>query len=95
MRGARTLLAVITPDDRITMRAVTVVDDDGRVARVSEGVRLGERVAVNLDDSTAEGDRVQPVPMAPTGGGAAGIGEGGPSRAHAGNSSTGGVRSSP
>jgi RND family efflux transporter MFP subunit len=95
MRGARTLLAVITPDDRITMRAVTIVDDDGRVARVSEGVRLGERVAVNLDDSTAEGDRVQPVPMAPTGGGAAGIGEGGPSRAHAGNSSTGGVRSSP
>lgn len=63
VRGARTLVAIIGPDDRVKMQPVTVLEHDGDRVQV-QGVREGDRVAVALGDAADEGQRVQPVALA-------------------------------
>ncbi len=60
-RGAAPFVAVVGDDEHVHFRPVTVADDDGKVARLSEGVTPGERVAVNLGDEVADGAPVRPA----------------------------------
>jgi RND family efflux transporter MFP subunit len=60
VRGAKTFVALIGPDDRVKMQPVTVLQHDGDRVQIL-GVQEGERVAVALGDSADDGQRVQPV----------------------------------
>ena len=60
MRGDKPFVAVITPENTVTFRPITPSGDDGQHVRVLTGLKKGERVALNLGESVAEGDRVQP-----------------------------------
>src|SRR5205085_1838907 len=53
--------AEITSADRVAFRRVVVARDDGQSAQIAGGVAPGERVALNVGESVAEGARVQPV----------------------------------
>ena len=44
----------------MSFRPITPSGDDGQHVRVLTGLKKGERVALNLGESVAEGDRVQP-----------------------------------
>jgi len=61
VRGDTTLVAVVDSADRVAFRRVVVARDDGQSAEIAGGVVPGERVALNLGESVAEGARVQPV----------------------------------
>ena len=61
VRGDTTLVAVVDSVDRVGFRRVVVARDDGQSAQIAGGVAPGERVALNLGESVAEGARVQPV----------------------------------
>lgn len=61
VRGDTTLVAVIDSANRVAFRRVTVARDDGANAQIARGVAPGERVALNVGESVAEGARVQPV----------------------------------
>ena len=60
MRGDKPFVAVITPENTVSFRPITPSGDDGQHVRVLTGLKKGERVALNLGESVAEGDRVQP-----------------------------------
>src|SRR5205085_1644932 len=53
--------AEITVPDRVAFRRVVGARDDGQSAQSAGGVAPGERVALNVGESVAEGARVQPV----------------------------------
>jgi RND family efflux transporter MFP subunit len=61
IRETKKYVAVITPDDHVSYREVHVLDTDGVTVRLIDGVREGERVALNLGDSVDEGQHVQTV----------------------------------
>ena len=60
IRGKRTLVGVITPDNKVNLRPVEIYDSDGKTARLSSGVQDGEKVALNLGHSVDDGELVQP-----------------------------------
>lgn len=64
MRGDKPFVAVITAENAVTFRAVTPSGDDGQHVRILSGLTKGERVALNLGESVAEGERVQAVDVA-------------------------------
>jgi len=59
-RTDKPLVAVIGNDNRVSYRVVKVVDSDGKMVQIGEGVSVGERVALQPGTSLAEGDLVQP-----------------------------------
>ena len=61
VRGTRTFVAGVGSDDLVHLRPVKVSSTDGIRASVSEGVKVGDRVALNLPDEVGDGSRVQPV----------------------------------
>lgn len=61
MRGSKPFVAVLTPDNRVSFRPVVLAEDDGINARIASGLKLGERLAVNLSSSVNDGGKVQPV----------------------------------
>lgn len=61
MRGTKPFVAVITPGDTVVHRPVVIGVDEGPRVRIVSGLRAGERVAVNLGESVADGGRIQPV----------------------------------
>ena len=62
LRGREPFVAVVSDDDRVTYRSVEIADDDGVNVQVVHGISDGERVALNLGDSLAEGAKVQVAP---------------------------------
>jgi len=60
-RGNETFVAVVTPTNRVTYRQVHVASTDGITVRLIDGLKEGDRVALNLGDSVPEGARVQPA----------------------------------
>ncbi|GFO53956.1 RND transporter MFP subunit [Geomonas sp. Red276] len=69
-REEKTMVAVIGEDNRVRYRPVTVADSNGKQLRLSEGVREGDRVALNPGTGLTEGELVQPVlAKEPAGGG--------------------------
>jgi membrane fusion protein, multidrug efflux system len=65
MRGDKTYVATLTPDNRVSFREVTVYSSDGKTALVSSGISEGEQVMLDLGESVIEGHRVQPVRVTP------------------------------
>ena len=60
-REEKSFVAVVTGDNRVHFRQVTVAESDGKLIRLSEGVQEGERVALNPGTGLVEGELVQPV----------------------------------
>ncbi len=60
-RERSAFVGVVGADDRVQFRPVTVADDDGIRARVSSGLSVGERVALNLGDEVGDGSVVRPA----------------------------------
>jgi RND family efflux transporter MFP subunit len=61
LRAKKPFVAVIGKDDRLALRPVVLASDDGQKARILEGLEVGERVGLNVGDTVAEGERVQPL----------------------------------
>jgi len=61
MRGAKPFVAVVTPDNRVFYRPVVTGEDEGPWVRIVSGLTKGQRIALNLGESVADGSRVQPV----------------------------------
>ena len=60
-RGTRAFATVIDDESHLHFRPVRLADDDGETARVLEGVRAGETVALNIGETLEDGALVQPV----------------------------------
>jgi len=60
IRGKNTLVGVVTPDNKVSLRPVEIYESDGVRVRLSSGVQEGEKVALNLGQNAEEGQRVQP-----------------------------------
>lgn len=63
-QSKQAILTVVDSESRARLRRVVVADDDGVHARIAEGIAPGERVALNLGSSIADGSIVQ-VMVAP------------------------------
>ncbi|MEI7711545.1 MAG: efflux RND transporter periplasmic adaptor subunit [Rhodospirillales bacterium] len=61
VRGTNTFVAGVGDDSLVRMRPVKVATTDGIRATLSEGAKLGDKVAIDLPDEVSEGSRIQPV----------------------------------
>jgi len=61
MRGDKPFVAVVTPANTVTFRPIVPSGDDGQHVRILSGLKPGERVALHLGESVAEGEKVQPA----------------------------------
>ena len=64
VRGSNTSVAVVDESGIVRFRPVKVAQTDGVRVSLSEGVKQGECVAINLPDEVADGSTVQPVALA-------------------------------
>jgi RND family efflux transporter MFP subunit len=61
-QGVKNFVAVVTPDDRVVVRGVRVMDNDGEIVHfMSDSVQAGDRVALDLGNTVPNGQRVQPA----------------------------------
>ena len=60
-RGGNAQVATLTPDDTVAFRTVRVNTTDGILVNVAEGLKAGEKVALNLPSSITEGAKVRPA----------------------------------
>jgi len=60
-RGIKTFVADVGDDTVVRMRPVLLARSDGMLVSLREGVKVGQRVALNLPDEITDGSRVQPV----------------------------------
>ena len=61
LRGTAPFVVVVGADNHIHFASVKLADDDGKTARVIDGLQGGERLALNLGEDVAEGGLVQPL----------------------------------
>ncbi|MDR3603285.1 MAG: efflux RND transporter periplasmic adaptor subunit [Syntrophaceae bacterium] len=61
IRKEKKFVGVITPDNKISFRPITIYYSDGKVLRLSSGVEEGELVAINLKNTISDGDKVHPI----------------------------------
>lgn len=61
LRGEKTLVAVVTPENKVHFQEVKVGSDDGQMVRLLSGLSAGTKVAMNLGDAVDEGSRVRPI----------------------------------
>ena len=61
LRDRLPFVAVLDQGGKVHYRPVVVADDDGLSVRLSSGLAIGERVAIDLGDSVVDGAQVQPV----------------------------------
>ncbi len=54
-------VAVVSADNRVNFRKVTVADSDGKMVRLASGLSRGEEVVLNPGFGIAEGMHVEPV----------------------------------
>jgi membrane fusion protein, multidrug efflux system len=61
-QGPKNYIALITPENRIAMREVHVMENDGEIVHfTADAVKVGDRVALDVGNSVPDGQRVQPV----------------------------------
>jgi membrane fusion protein (multidrug efflux system) len=65
VRGNDSLVAVLD-GDVLRFRPVKVASTDGAVISLTDGLRPGERIAINVPDEVIDGSRIQPVKAAKT-----------------------------
>jgi RND family efflux transporter MFP subunit len=61
VRGDTTLVPVVDGDNRVHYKRVSVSGTDGSNVQVLAGLAVGDRIAMNLGESVADGSKVQPV----------------------------------
>ncbi|WP_428541235.1 efflux RND transporter periplasmic adaptor subunit [Rhodopila sp.] len=61
VRGSKTMIADLGPDQTVHLRAVQVARTDGISAELAQGATVGQNVAINLPDEVGDGGRIQPV----------------------------------
>jgi membrane fusion protein, multidrug efflux system len=61
VRGTKTFVADIDANSLVHLRPVTVATTDGTKASLSDGARVGDRVALNPPDGMDDGSRVRPI----------------------------------
>jgi hypothetical protein len=61
MRGGKSYVAGVTDDGKVKLHDVTVAATDGSFFTVADGVKAGDRVAVNLPNEITDGDPIQLV----------------------------------
>ena len=56
---------VAVPDDKdvVHFRPVEIASTDGGVVRIGNGIKIGEKIIVNVPDEISDGSHIQPVPM--------------------------------
>jgi RND family efflux transporter MFP subunit len=59
--GTNTFVADVGDDTVVHMRPVTLARSDGVLVSLRDGVKAGQRVALNVPDEVVDGSRVQPV----------------------------------
>jgi hypothetical protein len=65
VRGNDSLVAVLE-GEVLRFRPVKVASTDGAVISLTDGLRPGERIAINVPDEVIDGSRIQPVKAAKT-----------------------------
>jgi RND family efflux transporter MFP subunit len=61
LRGTKTFVALVGPDDRVSYKPVVVASDNGAEVSIRSGVSPGKRIALNISGNVPEGGRIQPV----------------------------------
>ena len=59
-RGNQSMVAVLE-DDVVKFRQVKVASTDGALVSLTEGLKPGERIAINVPDEVTNGSRIQPI----------------------------------
>ena len=67
VREDKNFVGIITPDNKISFRPVTIYYSDGKALSLSSGVKEGELVAINVRNRISDGDKVDPIEEGPTG----------------------------
>ena len=65
--AAGSLVAIVQPDNKIRMQAVTLGTDFGRDVEIKKGLAADDKVVMNPPDSISDGQSVEIVPEAPKG----------------------------
>ena len=65
IRDDKYFVGVITPENHISFRPITIYYSDGKVLSLSSGVSDGELVAINVRNTVADGDKVDPIEVEP------------------------------
>jgi len=60
-RGVNTFVADVGEDAVVHIRPVRLAHSDGMLVALRDGVKVGQRVALNVPDEVIDGSRVQPV----------------------------------
>lgn len=60
VRGAETLVATVE-NDTLRYKPIKIASTDGNTVTVADGLKQGDRIAINLPDEVQNGARVQPV----------------------------------
>lgn len=63
LRNNQQFIAVPDDSNIVHFRPVLVESTDGTVVRIADGIRAGEKVAVNVPDEISDGSRIQPIAM--------------------------------
>ena len=61
LRGNDNLVATVDDSGTVAFRNVKIGDSDGANVSIVDGVKTGDKVAVNVPDGIADGSRIQPV----------------------------------
>jgi multidrug efflux pump subunit AcrA (membrane-fusion protein) len=64
-RGENHVVGVLE-NEVVRFRTVKVSSTDGAIVSLSDGLKAGERVVINLPNEVTNGSRVQPVTVART-----------------------------
>lgn len=61
VRGTDTFVASVGDDSMVRLQPVKVANTDGLRVSLADGLRVGQRVALNLPDEVIDGSRIRPV----------------------------------
>jgi hypothetical protein len=61
VRGDSVFVPVVDSADRVHYRRIAVANNDGTQVQVLSGVSVGERIALNLGETVAEGAKIRSV----------------------------------
>ena len=61
-RGGVQQVAVVGEDAVVKFRPVKIASTDGVVINIAEGVKPGEKVALNVPNEVSDGTKVRPSP---------------------------------
>jgi membrane fusion protein (multidrug efflux system) len=60
-RPDKTLVAILNDENKVSFREVTVADSDGKVVKISLGLKEGDQVILNAGQGIQEGEKVRPM----------------------------------